>query len=131
MRAREVEVVLDASALLATLSNEPGGDRVEPLLDGAAISALNWSEVLQSYEAVGLPTSGRREQIESLGVEVLAFDARQAELTAGLFTRTRAAGLGIADRACLALALELDAESVTADRTWAELDIGVKVRVIR
>ncbi len=131
MIERDVDVVLDASALLATLKGEPGGETVEPLLDGAAISALNWSEVLQSYEAAGLPLSGRLQQIESLGISVLPFDSRQAELTAGLFTRTRSAGLGVADRACLALALDLDAESVTADRAWAEVDVDIRVRVIR
>lgn len=123
--------VLDASALLATLGDEPGGDKVESLLDGAAVSALNWAEVLQSYEAAGLELAGRQEQVESLGIELHPFDARQAELTAGLFTRTREAGLGIADRACLALALDLGAAAVTADRAWAGLDLGVEVEVIR
>ena len=106
--------VLDASALIATLGDEPGGEQVEPLLEGAVVSSVNWAEVLQSYEAAGLPLAGRREQIESLGVIMHPFDSRQAELTAGLYSRTRKAGLGIADRACLALALDLDARFRTA-----------------
>src|SRR5205823_1913357 len=40
-------VVLDASALLALLREEEGAERVaEQLPRGAAISALNWAEVL-------------------------------------------------------------------------------------
>lgn len=127
----EAAHVLDASALLATLANEPGGEQVEPLLDGAAMSALNWAEVLQRYEAAGLELADRREQVESLGVSLRPFDTRQAELAAGLYSRTREVGLGIADRACLALALDLGAEPVTADRAWAEVDVGVEVRLIR
>lgn len=123
--------VLDASALLAVLKGEPGGERVEPLLEGAGISALNWAEVLQTYEAAGLELTGRRQQIESLGVVLHPFDAGQAELTAGLYSRTRGVGLGIADRACLALALDLGAEPVSADRAWAEVDVGVEILLIR
>lgn len=124
-------VVLDASALLATLGDEPGGAEVEPLLDGAAVSSVNWAEVLQRYERAGLELGGRREQIESLGVQIHPFDHRQAELTAGLYGRTRDAGLGIADRACLALALDLGVEAVTADSAWEGLEVGVDVRLIR
>ncbi|MDQ3571901.1 MAG: type II toxin-antitoxin system VapC family toxin [Actinomycetota bacterium] len=123
--------VLDASALIATLGDEPGGELVEPLLEGALVSSVNWAEVLQSYEAAGLPLAGRLEQIESLGVTMHPFDSRQAELTAGLYSRTREAGLGIADRACLALALDRGAQPVTADRAWAKVDVGVDVRLIR
>lgn len=123
--------VLDASALLAVLKGEPGAEQVEPLLDGAALSALNWAEVLQRYEAEQLGIEGRTGQIESLGVVLHPFDARQAELTAGLYRRTRGADLGVADRACLALALHLGAQPVTADRAWAEIDVGVPVRLIR
>jgi ribonuclease VapC len=128
---RDARYVLDASALIATLADEAGAEQVEPLLDGAAMSAVNWAEVLRSYEAAGLPLAGRREQVESLGVRLHPFDPRQADLTAGLFRRTRDAGLGIADRACLALALDLGAEPVTADRAWAELDLGLTVQLIR
>lgn len=124
-------VVLDASALLAVLKGEPGGDSVEPVMDGAAMSAVNWAEVLQAYESAGLDLNGRREQIESLGVVLHPFDATQAELTAGLYGRSRKAGLGVADRACLALALSLGARTVTADRAWADLDLGLEITLIR
>lgn len=127
--------VLDASAVLALLHDEPGGERVLPMLDGAAMSTVNWSEVLQRYEAEGLALDGRREQIESLGVELRPFDARQAELAAELYSATRGTGLGIADRACLALAIDLEAEAVTADRSWGGLEApalsAVSVNVIR
>jgi PIN domain nuclease of toxin-antitoxin system len=40
-------------------------------------------------------------------------------------------GLGLADRACLALALELGVPAMTADRAWAELDADVAINVVR
>jgi ribonuclease VapC len=123
--------VLDASAVLALLNGEPGGERVKPLLGSAAMSALNWCEVLQRYEGEYLDSTSRREQFESLGIELRSFDVRQAELTAGLLVRTRKAGLGIADRACLALALEVGGKAVTADRSWVGLDLGVEIDLIR
>ena len=40
------EVVLDASALLALLNDEPGAGEVEKTVPGAIISAVNLSEVV-------------------------------------------------------------------------------------
>lgn len=39
--------VLDAAALLAFLHDEPGADGVGEALDGAMVSTVNWSEVIQ------------------------------------------------------------------------------------
>ena len=44
---------------------------------------------------------------------------------------TRAHGLASGDRACLALARRLGLPALTADRTWAELGLGISVVVIR
>lgn len=46
--------VLDASALLAFLGDEPGADVVERALEqGAVMSAVNWAEVLSKAAEVG------------------------------------------------------------------------------
>jgi PIN domain nuclease of toxin-antitoxin system len=46
--------VLDASALLAFLRDEPGAEVVERALEaGAAIRAANWAEVLSKAAEVG------------------------------------------------------------------------------
>ncbi len=126
-----LESVLDASALIAVLRGEPGGSAVEPLLGRAAISAVNWVEVLQCYEAVGLSTSAKRQDVVALGVAVLDFTAADAEIVARLRAPTRALGLSLADRACLALAVRLSVAAHTADRTWAKLDIGAEIVLIR
>lgn len=123
--------ILDASALLAVLGDEPGGELVVPLLDGAVISTVNWSEVLARYVDLGLETAGREAEIESLGVSLAPFTSRQAEVAAGLLPLTRNAGLSLGDRACFALALDLGGRPVTADRAWGRIDVGLDVTLIR
>ncbi|PZS26528.1 MAG: PIN domain nuclease [Pseudonocardiales bacterium] len=123
--------MLDASALLAVLRDEPGGEMVAPLLDGAIVSTVNWSEVLDRYADLGVAVAGREAEIESLGVSLAPFTSRQAEVAAGLLPLTREAGLSLGDRACLALALDLGGRPVTADRAWARIDVGVTVTLIR
>lgn len=123
--------ILDASALLAVLGDEPGGELVAPLLDGAAISTVNWSEVLARYVNLGLDTAGREAEIESLGVSLAPFTSRQAEIAAGLLPLTRKADLSLGDRACLALALDFGGQPVTADRAWGRIEVGLDVTLIR
>ncbi len=130
---RSHSCVLDASALLALLHEEPGGDEVEPLLEGAAISSVNWSEVAQKSLSRGVGTEGLREDLEALGLTIHPFGANDAESVAALWEQTRGRGLSLADRACLALAGKLSVQALTTDRVWKELDIGdaISVRVIR
>ncbi|HBL30267.1 MAG TPA: PIN domain nuclease [Acidobacteria bacterium] len=123
--------VLDASALLAFLRGEPGGEVVEEMLGTSAISSVNWSEVIQKALEHKIPVKGLREELESLGLEILPFTAGLAEKTAGLREETRSFGLSLGDRACLALAADLGRPAVTTDRVWADLDLRVEVRVVR
>jgi len=123
--------VLDASALLALFGSEPGAEAVAALLDGAVMSSVNWSEVIQITQAAGLPTEDRRIQVEALGVTLISFSPLQAEIAAGLASITAPTGLSLADRACLATALDLGGEPITADRAWGDVDVGLSVNLIR
>ena len=69
------EVVLDASALLAAFQEEAGWEKVEPLLETAAISAVNWSEVVQKSIARGIRVEGLREDMVALGLDIVPFHA--------------------------------------------------------
>jgi len=123
--------VLDASAALALLRREPGNEVVADLLDGAVISAVNWSEIVQKGLARGWPPTAV-EALRSAGVRVVPFTAEHAVRAAELWSATRTAGLSLADRACLAVtATTPDGEAVTADRAWAELDVDIPVQLIR
>ena len=50
-------IVLDASALLAFLQAEPGDEHVADRIDGALISAVNYSEVLKRMIQGGCPSA--------------------------------------------------------------------------
>lgn len=132
LAARRVpDAVLDASALIALLRDEPGAQAVERLLGRAVMSVVNWAEVLQRYRAHGVETAGKRESVEALGVGIAGFTPEDAEAVAELWEVTRAAGLSLADRACLALARRLGLPAHTADRDWRKVDVGVEVVLIR
>jgi len=128
---RAAPEVLDASAPVALLWEEPGADAVEALLDRAVVSAVSWCEVLQRYAADGVSTEGKRESIEALGVAIESFTAGDAERAAALGAGTRALGLSLGDRACLALGRRLGARVRTTDRTWTQIGAGAEVRLLR
>jgi PIN domain nuclease of toxin-antitoxin system len=122
---------LDASALLALLQGEPGADRIEPMLDGAHVSAVNWSEVLQKSLARAVDVGGMAEDLAALGVRIQPFDEEDARAAAEIGARAPRAGLAMGDRACLALAERSGRTAVTTDRTWDRLNVGVQVLVVR
>lgn len=129
--AGERSCVLDASALLAMLQGEPGGEVVQELLETALISSVNWSEVTQKALDWQAGLEGLRHELMALGLEILPFTAPVAETTAQLRGATRQAGLSLGDRACLATAAVLGLPAVTADRIWPDLGLPIEIRVVR
>ena len=123
--------VLDASALLSFLQDEPGGDQVEAVLPEAVISSVNWAEVVQKSVAAGVDVDGMRDDLEALGLKILSFTAEEAELSGRLWQQTRQAGLSLGDRACLSVGIKLKALVLTADQIWVSLDLPVTVQCIR
>lgn len=131
------ESVLDASALLAYLHDEPGREIVgEALGGGALISTVNLGEVLEvlsrhqgSPEAYADQMDRSGLLFEALLVEEFTYD--DSVEAARLRPLTRHLGLSLADRACLALARRMKFPVLTADQAWAELDLGLEIRVIR
>jgi len=125
------EVVLDASALLALLNREPGAEVVEGTIPGAAIGAVNLSEVVAKLAEGGMPEEAIRLALSGIELEVTPFDGPLACDAGLLRTETRRLGLSFGDRACIALGRQLGLPVMTTDRRWSELSVGVKVRVIR
>jgi PIN domain nuclease of toxin-antitoxin system len=130
--------VLDASALLAYLKEEPGGDMVEELLaESSNMSAANWAEVLSKLAEEGDDISLTVESFEEEGllggnVIVHPLNESQARRVATLrLVVAREAGLSLADRACLALAYALDLPAYTADGAWRNVDAEVEIHLIR
>ncbi|SEJ45657.1 PIN domain nuclease, a component of toxin-antitoxin system (PIN domain) [Deinococcus reticulitermitis] len=123
--------VLDASALIAYLNRERGGERVAPHLRGAFLSTVNLSEVMVRVVELGHQAQDVPEDVADLQVEIVSFSPEHARLAAELRPATRALGLSLGDRACLALGLERGATVLTADRAWGELGAPHNIEVIR
>lgn len=130
--------VLDASALLAHLNEEPGASIVrEAMADGAAISVVNWAEVLSKLAERGEDpelAAAEMEAADLIGgvVTIEAVTTKDAIEIARLRPLTKGRGLSLADRTCLALAERLAIPVLTADREWVDLSgARATVKLIR
>jgi ribonuclease VapC len=118
------EAVLDSSALLALLFDEPGAERVAALLPDAVVSAVNLAEVATKLQDRGLDEAAARAAVEATGVRVVPFSEDLAWTAARLRASTREAGLSLGDRACLALAIARSANAYTADQAWMRVGVA-------
>lgn len=129
--------ILDASALLAYLRDEPGADVVaDAVATGAAISTVNLGEVLSRVADRDADPARVARQMTDRGLldgalAVEPFTTADAIEIARLRPLTRDLGLSLGDRACLALASRLDTPLLTADSAWAQLDLPLELRQIR
>jgi ribonuclease VapC len=129
--------VLDASALMAVLHAEDGASVViEAIGDGAAVSVLNWAEVLSKLAEAGKNPEAaaaelRRAEGSRRALTIEPLTAADCVAVARLRPITRPQGLSLADRACIALAERLGVPALTADRKWQEADIAAEVQLIR
>ncbi len=129
--------VLDTSALLALVYEEPGAQRVEPALRrGAIMSMVNWAETLSRMADLGEPVQDAvpklRAQINALGtLDIVPFGEAHGHEVARLRALTRSLGLSLADRACLALGRLHRLPVLTTDRAWRSLRLSIKIDVIR
>ncbi len=123
--------VYDVSAVLALLFREPGAEAIRAELSTGVIGTANLVEVLSKLSDHGMPAREALRAVTMLGLEIVPL--MQAQGAATMRPSTRALGLSLGDRACLALARELNVTALTADRNWAKVAeaAGVAVQVIR
>lgn len=132
MKIEPTASVLDASAVLAYLQREPGYETVRlALTAGACISAVNLAEVLSKVASKGVDAALVGGRLNALGLQVVSFDSEDALLSAQLYLRTKAAGLSLGDRACLALASRLGSVALTSDAAWRDVAGTVSIELIR
>lgn len=124
-------MVLDASALLALINAEPGAEMVAAALADATIGTVNLAEVVTKLIELGIREQDAWAEASDLVPRVVDFDLDLARRTARLRPPTRAFGLSLGDRACLALAEFLRLPVLTADRAWQKLSLPVDIRLIR
>jgi ribonuclease VapC len=117
------KVLFDASALLALIRKERGYEQLEPLLACSCISAVNLTEVVSVLVRVGIPEIEIKEIVNEIIPEVLAFDHQVGILAGSLIKNTKALGLTLGDRACIATGIIHNMLVYTADQVWKDLQI--------
>lgn len=130
------KTVLDASALLAYLYEEPGADAVEEALAfGSGISAVNWAEVLSKAADISIEPEHLALELQHRGIvgntlKIFPLIAEDSLEIARLRPMTKPLGLSLGDRACLALGKRLRVPVMTADRAWEAVS-GIEIKLIR
>ena len=126
------KIVLDATAILAVIIGEPGQEKLTPrLLADAVISTVNLAEVQGKLQSLGWTSDEAWEDATGLLREAVHFDENQARAVGDLLTQTRALGLSLGDRSCLALGMALHAPVYTAAKAWKKIKVGIPIHVIR
>jgi PIN domain nuclease of toxin-antitoxin system len=122
-------VVLDASAVLALMDAEPGEEAVTAVLPGALLSSVNLAEAVSKLAERGMPAAQAHADALALGVDVVPFDGDLALDAGALRPLTRAAGLSLGDRCCLALARSRHAAVLTTESRWEAVANVVDVNI--
>ncbi|MEQ1866033.1 MAG: type II toxin-antitoxin system VapC family toxin [Micropepsaceae bacterium] len=123
-------IVVDASALIAILKNEPGADIAARHMIEPVMSTANLAETLTRMAEDGGDAVAIKAHLDE-SIRFVPVSDDHALAAAQLRIPTKRLGLSLGDRLCLALGLEEGLPVLTAERRWKEINIGVDVVLIR
>lgn len=126
-------LILDASALLALLQDEPGAGKVADVIDDARMSTVNYAEVVSHYARLGAERRVVEAMLRPLPIELVPVDPELAMIAGMMRQLTGELGLSLGDRFCLALAKRDGLAAWTADKAWQGIAkiLGLEVELIR
>lgn len=123
--------VFDTSVVLMILNKERGASENPQLLKGGLISTVNLAEVYTKFDEWGVSDADAQAMLDDLPTVSVELDAPLAKRAGRLRRLTRKQGLSLGDRVCLAVAERESLPVYTADKKWAELDLGIDIRLVR
>lgn len=82
---RILPMVLDSSAILAWLLEEPGHEQVDAVLHDSQISTVNWSEVLQKIHPFQPDMEVFTARFNAIGLHIAPFTVELAVRAAALY----------------------------------------------
>jgi PIN domain nuclease of toxin-antitoxin system len=127
-----VKLFLMHPPLLALLKNEPGADKIEPLLGNIVMSSINVSETASILLESEMTPQVVQECLLPLISVIVPFDEEQAFNTAELRKQTKIHGLSLGDRACISLGMKMNLPVYTVDRIWQKLHVdNLDIKLIR
>ena len=125
------EVVLDSSAVLGLLWSERGSDQVAAVIHNSLLSVVNEAEVISVLIQRGETPQNAMEIALRLPCLIVDLDRQLARRAGSLWRYFKKRGLSLGDRCCLALAEREHLPVLTSDKRWADLSIGVEVRLFK
>ena len=126
-----MKYVIDSSALLAFIREEPGADKVEGVLDDCRISAVNYLECARKMIEKNPQERTILENLNALDLDVVSYSFEQSLVAADMVLAVKGKNISLGDLASLSLARHLRLPAITADKAWAKLKLGVEIIVIR
>lgn len=125
-------VLLDSSAVLAMLQQEPGGERVEAFLDSSSIHSVNAYEVLRKLIRKGMPPDKAVALFRSLELDIIEeLSFEQIAGSSELLQDVRQWGLSLGDCVCLLTGRWFQSTIVTADTGWKPIADRFTLEFIR
>jgi len=117
------KVLFDSSALLTLIQQENGYEELENVVANAVISSVNLSEVISVLSRSMVPKEKIEEIITSSITDVIPFAREEAMLSGELINQTKAFGLSLGDRACIATGILYNLKVYTTNQIWRKLKL--------
>ena len=131
MSLAKAEAVLDSSAVLAVIRIERGYEAIARMLARSLISVVNEAEIISVLLQKGDTVAKAIDAVRRLPYKLVDLDQQLARRAGTLWRDFKPRGLSLGDRCCIALAERESLPVFTSDRRWADLPIGVDVRLFR
>jgi PIN domain nuclease of toxin-antitoxin system len=125
------EFVADASAILAFIRGEAGERKVAKWREQCLVATINLMEAYSRLIRYEMDPASVQQVLRETFPQTVPLERGLAEDSAALHAASRSFGLSYADCVCLVLGNHRRATVLTADRRWKDLQLGVKVELIR